>query len=315
MDPGHGGVDWGATRDNRKEKDDNLRLAQRVRDILRGWGQRVIMTRDSDVFVPLNDRSYISNVNNADLFVSLHRNASENPMANGVENWVQIGAPQSTKNKALGVLNYVIRAGVQSSRGLREGNFAVLRNTRAPAMLLENGFISNIADNQLFDANINAYADAIARGIMEAVGQPIPGTPIPPTPPTPNQDIRSIQSTLNARYGTGLAVDGIVGPATRRAMVIALQTELNRTYNSGLVVDGIWGPRTRAAVPIVRNGARGNIVWLIQAALTIAGYPTVADGVFGPNTEARVRQFQQARGLSADGVVGPNTFESLFRVP
>jgi len=174
LDPGHGGHDAGATAHGRRESDDVLRLSLAVRNLLQAQGQRVIMTRSSDVFIPLNERSAISNRNNADLFVSIHRNASAIPSANGVENFVAPGAPNATVQDAFAVLDAVVDAGVQSNRGVQRGNFAVLRNTQAPAMLLEMGFITNQRDNQLFDQQFNAYAAAIARGIMTALYGPTP---------------------------------------------------------------------------------------------------------------------------------------------
>jgi len=171
IDPGHGGTDWGAVHYYRKEKDDNLRLAQAVHDVLEAHGQnlQIIMTRYDDVFLTLAERSALSNQNNADLFVSIHRNSSENRSANGVENFVFTAAPTPDVVYAYNVLDGVVDAGVQSNRGVKRGNFAVLRNTRAPSMLLEVGFISNEIDNQLFDQNFDAYATAIAYGILESL--------------------------------------------------------------------------------------------------------------------------------------------------
>jgi len=172
IDAGHGGSDSGAVFGGRREKDDTLRLALAVQQLLQAQGQRVIMTRSTDVFVPLAERSAISNRNNANIFVSIHRNSSTNTTANGVENYIFTTAPTVDMMYAHNVLNEVVNAGVQNNRGVIRGNFAVLRNTNAPAMLLEMGFISNARDNQLFDQNFNAYAAAIARGIMSSLNGP-----------------------------------------------------------------------------------------------------------------------------------------------
>ncbi|MCL2286152.1 MAG: N-acetylmuramoyl-L-alanine amidase [Firmicutes bacterium] len=172
IDPGHGGSDSGAVSGTRREKDDNLRLALAVQRLLQAQGQRVIMTRTTDIFVTLAERSAISNRNNANIFVSLHRNSSTNTTANGVENYIFTTAPTIDALYAHNVLNEVVNAGVQNNRGVIRGNFAVLRNTNAPAMLLEMGFISNTRDNQLFDQNFNAYAAAITRGIITSLNGP-----------------------------------------------------------------------------------------------------------------------------------------------
>ena len=178
LDSGHGGSDPGAVNGARLEKNDNLNLALAVQRRLTDRGQRVIMTRSTDVFIPLAERSAISNRNNTDLFVSIHRNAAASSAANGVENFVYINPTPREIQYAQIVLDEIVRAGVQSNRGVKRGNFAVLRNTRAPAMLLEMGFITNQRDNQLFDQNFDAYAEAITRGILSALGLPAaPGVP------------------------------------------------------------------------------------------------------------------------------------------
>ncbi|MCL2568397.1 MAG: N-acetylmuramoyl-L-alanine amidase [Oscillospiraceae bacterium] len=170
VDAGHGGADSGAVYGGRLEKDDNLDLALAVQRRLEARGQRVVMTRSTDVFLPMTERSAVSNRAGADLFVSIHRNAAESHAANGVENFVYLDPTTFEVEAAETVLGEIVRAGVQRDRGVKRGNFAVLRNTNAPAMLLEMGFITNERDNQLFDENFNAYADAIARGVLLVLG-------------------------------------------------------------------------------------------------------------------------------------------------
>ena len=126
--------------------------------------------------------------------------------------------------------------------------------------------------------------------------------------------ISAIQSTMNNRYSTGLAVDGIYGANTKRAMIKGLQTELNKQYNKGLTVDGYWGPKTKDACPIISGGS-GNIQYIIQAGLyCIAGFTSLSvDGVYGTNTINAVRSFQEQKNLNpVDGRTGPATFAALF---
>lgn len=172
LDPGHGGIgNPGAVSGSRLEKNDNLRLALAVRDLLVAKGVNVVMTRSSDVDVSLDERSNISNRNNADLFVSFHRDSSTNSAANGVGTFIYTAAPARTAGYAFNVSDSIANAGVQTNRGVLRANFAVLRNTVAPAMLLEMGFITNVRDNQLFDTNFNAYANSIANGIIDSLTQ------------------------------------------------------------------------------------------------------------------------------------------------
>jgi peptidoglycan L-alanyl-D-glutamate endopeptidase CwlK len=128
-----------------------------------------------------------------------------------------------------------------------------------------------------------------------------------------NQTIRSIQRTLNSRYSTKIDVDGYYGPNTKKALIKGFQTELNKQYGAKIKVDGIWGPQTKAASPNVREGAEGNITYILQAALYLEGHdPHGMDGIFGSGTEIAVKSFQRANGLSADGIAGENTFAKLF---
>lgn len=320
IDPGHGGYDLGATAFGREEKTDNLQLAQLVAQKLRDAGQNVIMTRNSDIFIPLTTRADISNKAGADLFISLHRNAYSSPSATGVENFVNINAPKRTKQYAEIVLDYLANAGVTVNRGVKEADFSVLRNTTSPAQLLEVGFLTNPIDNVLFDKNIDDYATAIADGILLALGETSlnggnegnGGTEGNSGENISRADAKAIQNFLNSAYASGLSVDGIVGAKTKKALTAALQTELNRLYNARLAVDGLFGAKTKAAAPNVQKGARGNLVKLLQSALTIKGYPVALDGIFGAATENAVRNFQSSNNLSTDGIIGKNTFEKLF---
>jgi len=202
IDAGHGGSDPGAVHGMRLEKNDNLNLALAVQRRLQAQGQRVIMTRGTDIFVPLSERSAISNRNHADLFVSIHRNAFTSPAANGVENFIYINPSQSEVQYAQNVLDDIVRAGVQNNRGVKRGNFTVLRNTVAPAMLLEMGFITNARDNQLFDQNFDAYADAITDGILRSLGEPHR----PVSPPAFNHTVVAGDTLwqLAQRFGTSV---------------------------------------------------------------------------------------------------------------
>lgn len=136
------------------------------------------------------------------------------------------------------------------------------------------------------------------------------GGSVAPTPaPTPsgNASIKAVQSWLNSFVGAALAVDGVRGPLTKRALVKAWQKVV------GTTPDGIWGPKTRAATPVIKRGARGNAVKVLQAALICLGYDTGGfDGIFGAKTDSAVRAFQRAHGLTVDGQAGKNTFAALL---
>ena len=98
-------------------------------------------------------------------------------------------------------------------------------------------------------------------------------------------------------------------------LVKELQHELNVQKNAGLVEDGIFGPKTENAMINVRIGARGNITKIIQKALIKKGYSIYGgiDGIFGNDTDRRIRDFQRNNGLASDGIVGKQTIEKLLK--
>ena len=181
LDPGHGGTDGGATNEDetRLEKDDNLSLALAVRDeLLKYPGVKVILTRDTDVFVELEDRCRIANEAMADFFISLHRNSAKD--GSGVEIWVNNNATDNSMDKLLAgyILELLDETGISSNRGIHLGyrgssaesfgnNYYVNRNTDMPSCLVELGFMSSVEDNFNFDTKLNDYAAAIATAIIE----------------------------------------------------------------------------------------------------------------------------------------------------
>jgi peptidoglycan hydrolase-like protein with peptidoglycan-binding domain len=136
--------------------------------------------------------------------------------------------------------------------------------------------------------------------------------PIQPWPLVKRGDehhpVRTLQHLLRAR-GQQIAVDGIFGPETERAVRSFQQAH-------GLAADGIVGPQTWPVLVVtVRRGSEGEAVKGVQVEFRFrAGDPAHAlkvDGIFGPRTEEAVRGFQEALGITVDGVVGPVTWRAL----
>jgi len=162
-------MDVGAVNSERYERDDNLHLAKSVREKLKLQGHTVLMSREENNINPaLVARIDAANAAKADFFISLHRNSFNTPTANGIEIWVRYN------NHAVAaaiVLESVANIPHQSNRGVKTGNYLVLYNAQMPAVLLELGFISNTVDNELFDKYLDDYAEAIAKGILAALGE------------------------------------------------------------------------------------------------------------------------------------------------
>ena len=321
VDPGHGGWDNGASWEGRLEKDDNLRLGLEVYKELGAQGIPAIMTRSSDEFITLADRATIANDAGADLFVSLHRNSypEQTPTANGVENYIYLTAPEETTGKAAQlVLEEVVEVGVQADRGVSRGDYYVLRKTNMPAMLLEMGFINNDIDNQLFDEHLHDYAKAIVRGIMRyfkldsADGPDSPGPHPSHCPPCPNATVMQAQLLLGDRFGLAVPLTGYYDALTSQLAVMALQMSLNSDLGAQLTADGVLNNETLETFGKVYPGSRGHVVLVLQLMLMLADHSSGRpDGLYGPDTQEAVRNFQRDNGLVADGIVGANTLIAL----
>lgn len=166
IDAGHGGHDLGANDSLVYEKHINLDVSRRLQRTLREAGYKVVMTRDSDVFVPLSTRAEIANRHRNALFVSVHFNSSWKTKVMGIETFYR---GSTSKTFASYVQNQMINSIGATNRGVKTANFAVLRRTRHPAVLIEGGFVSNDRERSaMMDPKYRqVVADSIARGIME----------------------------------------------------------------------------------------------------------------------------------------------------
>lgn len=173
IDPGHGGKDPGTIGVNDvHEKDFTLPLALKVQALLLQEPEiQVIMTRDTDVYPTRTERVELANQLNADIFVSIHGNSVlASPQTTGTETYYY----QRTSSKQLAevIHKHLIAALGLKDRGVKNGNFQVIRETKMAATLLEIGFLSNIGDAELMmsENGQNAAAQAIVDGIKEYLG-------------------------------------------------------------------------------------------------------------------------------------------------
>jgi N-acetylmuramoyl-L-alanine amidase len=165
IDAGHGGHDRGGIPGQRvAEKTMTLDVAKRLQDILNANGYRTVMTRESDVFVPLPTRVAVANTYRNALFVCIHFNSARRSGANGIETYFY--SSQSLP-LASAIHYYVSRAAPSSNRGVRRRGYYVLRRTAVPAVLVECGFLTNPTEAQ-YAQSVNyrqMLAEQIARGI------------------------------------------------------------------------------------------------------------------------------------------------------
>jgi len=169
LDAGHGGRDPGAVYNGRQEKDDTLRLTLAVGEILQNHDIDVEYTRTTDVYESPYEKAMEANNAGVDFFISIHRNSfPTDNVVSGVESLVydlsgiklEMAENINEQLEAVGFVNLGVKA---------RPNLVVLRRTKMPAVLVEVGFINSNTDNQLFDDNFDAIAQAIASGILDTL--------------------------------------------------------------------------------------------------------------------------------------------------
>jgi N-acetylmuramoyl-L-alanine amidase len=209
IDPGHGGADPGCLDGaGLKEKDLALDISLRLRDLIKGATKLdVIMSRETDIYVPLENRTVVANQRRADLFVSVHINAFPDKRRQGVETFYlnfsldpkvnEIAARENfTTTKTIGEMDKIIRKIVQNSKiiesrdlaekiqgslirnlalqytdvkdlGTKGGPFWTLIGCEMPSVLVEVSHISNAKEAQRLRSE--AYRQQIARGIFDGL--------------------------------------------------------------------------------------------------------------------------------------------------
>ncbi len=175
LDPGHGGHDAGTqsiSKPRYQEKSLNLVTAKFVRSFLQQLGYQVLMTREDDTFIALDKRAEFANENKPALFVSIHYNSAPSAEAEGVEVFFYQSKEnkertQKSKRLAQIVLKNILEQTKAKSRGVKAGNYAVIRETNMPAVLVEGGFVTNEAELQ--NLKDPTYLKRIAWGIARGV--------------------------------------------------------------------------------------------------------------------------------------------------
>jgi N-acetylmuramoyl-L-alanine amidase len=165
VDAGHGGKDNGAYRKfGGAEKIATLDVAQRLSRKLRESHLKIVMTRDSDVFIPLEERVAIENAQKNSVFVSIHFNDSRRRGINGFETYYHSASSMELANRIQSKLLTIARS---ANRGVHHANFRVLRLAKYPAVLVECGFLSNPREGG--EARDSDYRDELADRIADAI--------------------------------------------------------------------------------------------------------------------------------------------------
>lgn len=168
VDAGHGGGDGGTVGGEVIEKDINLSMALKLKTILEDNNVEVILTRNSDEKMNLEQRTSVANDSNADFFISLHCNYYEDDaQIEGVECYYN--SPDATESKAYAesIINAISLSDEIIVKDVRDESYYVLKNTKMPAVLVEMGFLSNYSERQKLSND--DYQEILAQKIAEGI--------------------------------------------------------------------------------------------------------------------------------------------------
>lgn len=169
LDAGHGGSASGAYYENTAEKDLNLAMIRKLDEILRGLGYRTMLTRSTDVDVGLKARSTMANKAKADIFVSIHCNASvTNRNFQGLYVYHYPGSVQGAA-LAQAIQTPACRFTGAVDRGINSADFSVVRESKMPSVLVETGFMT--CHEELVRLKDDAYQTQMALGIAQGIIQ------------------------------------------------------------------------------------------------------------------------------------------------
>ena len=165
IDAGHGDTDPGAVGNGLKEKNIVLNIATKLGALLNGREISIKYSRTNDTYLSLEDRARLANAWGADLFVSIHANSATSSVR-GTECYTHPTANTATKTLSANISRSIASKFGIPNRGHKEANFAVLRLSNMPAILVETAFISNSSDANLLNTRQDDFANAIFNEIL-----------------------------------------------------------------------------------------------------------------------------------------------------
>ena len=277
IDLGHGvGSDRGAEGYILEETIIN-EVGSKVIAKLRALGHTVIETRPSScsgLTNSLSQRCEKANNNNCDIFLSIHANAGGGV---GTEIFTYKGREVDWARR---ILNNVVALGFRN-RGIKGNSLYVTNHTSMTSALLEVCFVDTQSDVNLYKSiGSEKIADAIVKGLVGTTTSTTANTSTNTTNSNYNPHLKDWQSGFCKVY-YNISVDGIIGNETRTAMRKA----------------------------ILKRGSNNCLVSWVQCRIGAS-----IDGIFGQETENKVKEFQQRNNLTVDGVVGYNTLNKILEL-
>ena len=177
LDPGHGGSDYGCIHNGLNEKEINLKIALKLKGLLESNGFRVIIRRTSDEGKSLDEVVNMANNSGADLFLSIHNNASLSPASAGTETYWSANGVSGSSQFAASIQSSLVSEIGRPNRGVKTADFKVIKNTRITAALVECVFLSNPDEANLLkdDGFLNKIVNGLFNGISNYARNITPG--------------------------------------------------------------------------------------------------------------------------------------------
>lgn len=217
IDPGHGGRDPGAIGTNSKEAENVLKVALALEKKLKAQGYEVKLSRRTDTYLTLKQRADLANAWGADLFISLHDNSAVNKTATGFETFIFNGSVSGNTIKLQQHVHKAIATGIGlRDRGMKRANFAVIRETNMPALLIEYGFISNLNDEKVIAIEIEKQAKLTFEGINNYLGVTPPSSAVKPV----NGNEKEVQTLDINSPSLNDIVNGILDSKRQREIIV-----------------------------------------------------------------------------------------------
>lgn len=167
LDAGHGGNDSGTIEQSASEKEINLSIVLKMKQLLENRGIQVILTRDRDVFMELEERTEVAKTDKADLFLSIHCNYYEDDSSiHGLECYYSQDSSEG-KYYAEKIMESIEKSGKISFRNAKPADYYVLKNTDLPAVLVEAGYLSNYRERA--DLISEEYQEKLAAELVEGI--------------------------------------------------------------------------------------------------------------------------------------------------
>jgi len=323
LDIGHNCPPDSGAKGIKSENKLTMEVGNKVIAKLENLGHTVIACKPNSartVNQSLGSRCEKANSNRVDIFVSIHFNAF-NGQANGTEVFAISDAGKKVAQK---VLDEIVKLGF-FNRGVKSGSHLyVLRRTNMPGILIECCFIDSAKDIQLYDGE--TMANAIVAGLTGKVANtsvnPASDVPVNPVPNAPvntvideeqNKDksILRLQKALNRlkitdKNNQPLVEDNGMGQATSSAT--EKFQRIVGVLPTGMAGNTTWDALNQILAKRVVQGTHTNGVIIRYLQYRVGADP---DGIYGPQTEAAIKKFQQQNGLTADGIIGAITWQKL----